>query len=304
MEIAQILINTLVRGAELSLLAIGLTMVFDILKFANFAHTDYAVLGALFAYVFNRILGLNLFLAIILAAFVTGWVGILIDQAIFKRLRKMGAKPVTLMITSMGTAIALRNLMRLIWSSHTKTYAIPLQRPLEILGARITPLQIGIIVVGLLSMISFHLLLHRTTFGKALRAISDNSDLANACAIDSEKMIKWMWFLASAYGVIGGSMIAMEHLLYPRLGFDVIIPVFCATILGGIGNPYGAMLGALTLAFAENTVLALDLAPLINLGGLFNVESIQISTGYKPAISFMILIIVLLFKPTGILRKK
>lgn len=304
MDIAQILINTLVRAAELSLLAIGLTMVFDILKFANFAHTDYAVLGALIAYVFNRILGLNLVLAIILAAFVTGWAGILIDQTIFKRLRKIGAKPVTLMITSMGLAIALRNLNRLIWTSHTKTYAIPLQRPFEILGARITPLQIGIIVVGLLSMVSFHLLLHRTTFGKALRAISDNSDLANACAIDSEKMIKWMWFLASAYGVIGGSMIAMEHLLYPRLGFDVIIPVFCATILGGIGNPYGAMLGALTLAFAENLILALDLAPLINLGGWFNVESIQISTGYKPAISFMILIIVLLFKPTGILRKK
>ncbi len=304
MDIAQILINTLVRAAELSLLAIGLTMVFDILKFANFAHTDYAVLGALFAYVFNRILGLNLFLAILFAAFVTGCVGILIDQAIFKRLRNIGAKPVTLMITSMGTAIALRNLMRLIWTSHTKTYAVPLQRPFEILGARITPLQTGIIVVGLISMIAFHLVLHRTTFGKALRAISDNSDLASACAIDSEKMIKRMWFLASAYGVIGGSMIAMEHLLYPRLGFDIIIPVFCATILGGIGNPYGAMLGALTLAFAENLILALDLAPLINLGGWFNVGSIQISTGYKPAISFMILIIVLLFKPTGILRKK
>ncbi len=304
MDIAQILINTLVRAAELGLLAIGLTMVFDILKFANFAHTDYAVLGALFAYVFNRILGLNLFLAIILAAFVTGWVGILIDQAIFKRLRKIGAKPVTLMIASLGTAIALRNLMRLIWTSHTKTYAIPLQKPLEILGARITPLQIGIIVVGLLSMIAFHLLLHRSMFVKALRAISDNSDLANACAIDSEKMIKRMWFLASAYGVIGGSMIAMEHLLYPRLGFDIIIPVFCATILGGIGNPYGAMLGALTLAFAENIVLALDLAPLINFGGFFEGGSIQISTGYKPAISFMILIIVLLFKPTGILKKK
>jgi branched-subunit amino acid ABC-type transport system permease component len=304
MEITQILVNTLVRAAELGLLAVGLTMVFDILKFANFAHTDYAVLGALFAYLFNRTLGLNLFLAIILAAFVTGWVGILIDQAIFKRLRKMGAKPVTLMIASLGTAIALRNLMRLIWTSHAKTYAIPLQKPLEILGARITELQIGIIGVGLLSMIAFHLLLHRTTFGKALRAISDNSDLANACAIDSEKMIKRMWFLASAYGVIGGSMIAMEHLLYPRLGFDIIIPVFCATILGGIGNPYGAMLGALTLAFAENIVLALDLAPLINFGGFFDVGSIQISTGYKPAISFMILIIVLLFKPTGILRKK
>ena len=304
MDVVQILINTLVRAAELSLLAIGLTMVFDILKFANFAHPDYAVLGAFFAYVFNRILSMNLFFAVILAAFVTGWVGILIDQAIFKRLRKSGAKPVTVMIASMGTAIALRNLMRLIWTSRTKTYAIPLQKPLEILGARITSHQIGIIVTGLVSMIIFHLLLHRTTFGKALRAISDNSELASACAIDSEKMIKWMWFLASAYGVIGGSMIAMEHLLYPRLGFDIIIPVFCATILGGIGNPYGAMLGALTLALAENLILALDLAPLINLGGFFNVGSIQISTGYKPAISFMILIIVLLFKPTGILRKK
>ncbi len=304
MEISQILANSLIRGAELSLLAIGLTMVFDILKFANFAHPDYAVLGAFFAYVFNKIFGVNLVLSVLFAAFVTGWVGILIDQAIFKRLRMMGAKPVTLMIASMGTAIAMRNLMRLIWSSHTKSYTLPIRKPLVILDARITPLQIVIILSGLISMLAFHQLLHRTTFGKALRAISDNSELASACAIDSEKMIKWMWFLASAYGVVGGCLIAMEHLLYPRLGFDIIIPVFCAAILGGIGNPYGAMIGALTLALAENVMLALDFSFIINLGGVFNVDTLQISTGYKPAISFVILIIVLLFRPTGILRKK
>ena len=304
MEFAQIIVNSLVRGAELSLLAIGLTMVFDILKFANFAHPDYAILGAFFAYMFNRIMGINLLLAVILATLITGVVGILIDQTIFKRLRMMGAKPVTLMIASMGTAIALRNLMRLIWTSHTKTYAIPIRKPLEILGARITPLQIWIIIAGVLSMIAFHLLLHRTTFGKALRAISDNRELAGACAIDSEKMIKWMWFSASAYGVLGGCMIAMEHLLYPRLGFNIIIPVFCAAILGGIGNPYGAMIGALILAFAENIVLALDFSTLINLGGIFDIGSLYVSTGYKPAISFVILIVILLFKPTGILGKK
>jgi branched-subunit amino acid ABC-type transport system permease component len=304
MDISQILVNSLVRGAELSLLAIGLTMVYDILKFANFAHTDYAVLGAFLAYLFNRIIGLNLIFSVILAAFITGIAGICIDKAIFKRLRMIGAKPVTLMITSLGIAIALRNIMRLIWTSHMKTYAMPIRKPIEILGARVTLLQIGIISACLISMIAFHLILHRTKFGKALRAISDNRELASACAIDSEKMIKWMWFLASSYGVVGGSMIAMEHLLYPRLGFDIIIPVFCAAILGGIGNPYGAMLGALTLALAENTVLALDFGYLVNLGGLFEVGSIQISTGYKPAISFVILIIVLLLKPTGILRKK
>ena len=304
MYLSQILANSLVRGAELSLLAIGLTMVYDILGFANFAHTDYAVLGAFLTYSLNRAIGFNMFFSILLAALFTGLIGIVVDKALFKRLRMKGAKSVTLMIASLGTAIALRNIFRLIWTSRTKTYAIPILRPIEILGARVTPVQIGIIFVGFLSMITFHLLLHRTKFGKSLRAISDNRELASACAIDSEKMIKWMWFLACSYGVIGGTMIAMEHLLYPRLGFDIIIPVFCAAILGGIGNPYGAMLGALTLAFAENIVLSLDFGYLVSLDGLFNVGPIQLSTGYKPAISFVILIIVLLFKPTGILRKK
>lgn len=304
MNWAQILVNSLVRGTELSLLALGLTMVFDILKFANFAHTEFAVLGALVAYSFNQVLGFNLFFSIILATIVTGFIGVLTYRSIFQRIHMKGAKPVTLMIISMGLGIGLRNISRLIWSSGAKTYNIPLQRPVEILGARLTPVQIGIICTGVLSMIAFHLLLHRTKFGKALRAISDNQILASACAIDSEKMIQLMWFLAYAYGVIGGTMIAMDHLLYPRLGFDVIIPVFCAAILGGIGNPYGAMLGALTLALAENVILSLDFGYLISLGGLFNVGTIQISTGYKLAISFSILIVVLLLRPTGILGRK
>jgi len=303
MNFPQIIANSLIRGSELSLLAIGLTMIFDILKFANFAHTDYAILGAFMAYSLNQTLGLNLVFAIILAAFFTGLFGIGMDRVLFKPLRIKGAQPVSIMIISLGAAIALRNIMRLIWTSGAKTYAIPIKKPLVILGARITTLQLEIILAGLLSMIAFHLLLHRTKFGKSLRAISDNSVLASACAIDSEKTIRWMWFLACAYGVLGGTMIAMEHLLYPRLGFNIIIPVFCATILGGIGNPYGAMVGALILAFAENVILSFDFSWLINLGGLFNFDTIQISTGYKPAISFVILIIVLLFKPTGIIRK-
>lgn len=304
MNISQIIANSLVRGAELSLLAIGLTMVYDILKFANFAHCDYAMLGAFLTYSLNRALGLNLLFSVVLAALVTGLVGIGIDKAIFKPLRKKEAKAVISMICSLGIAIALRNILRLIWTSKIKTYAIPILKPIEILGARLTVIQIGIVLTGFLSMIIFHLLLHQTKVGKALRAISDNRMLASACAIDSEKMIKWMWFIACSYGVMGGTMIAMEHLLYPRLGFDIIIPVFCAVILGGIGNPYGAMLGALTLALAENIVLSLDFSYLVNLGGLFNIGPLQISTGYKPGVSFVILIAVLLFRPIGILGKK
>lgn len=304
MDIAQILANTLVRAAELGLLAVGLTMVFDILKFANFAHVDYAILGAFLVYTFNCGVGLNLFLSVFLAALATGLIAVAIDKAIFKGFRKKGTKTVTAMITSLGIAIALRNIVRMIWTSESRTYAIPIQRPLRILGARITPVQIGILITGLVAMIGFHLLLQRTKFGKALRAISDNRVLASACAIDSEKMIQWMWFLATAFGVVGGTMIAMEHLLYPRLGFDILIPIFCAAILGGIGNPYGAMLGALVLALAENVILALDFGHILSFGGLLKLGSIQIKTGYKPAISFVILVIVLLLRPTGILGRK
>jgi len=304
MDIAQILANALIRAAELGLLAVGLTMVFDILKFANFAHADYAILGAFLVYTFNCGVGLNLFLSVFLAALATGLIAVAIDKAIFKGFRKKGTKTVTAMITSLGIAIALRNIVRMIWTSESRTYAIPIQRPLRILGARITPVQIGILITGLVAMIGFHLLLQRTKFGKALRAISDNRVLASACAIDSEKMIQWMWFLATAFGVVGGTMIAMEHLLYPRLGFDILIPIFCAAILGGIGNPYGAMLGALVLALAENVILALDFGHILSFGGLFELGSIQIKTGYKPAISFVILVIVLLLRPTGILGRK
>jgi branched-subunit amino acid ABC-type transport system permease component len=304
MDIPQIIANTLVRTAELSLLAVGLTMVFDILKFANFAHADYAVLGAFLGYTFNSGLGLNLLLSVLLAAVSVGVIGMAIDKAIFKQLRRKGAKTVTAMITSLGIAIALRNISRLIWTSDSKTYAIPIQRPLEILGARLTFIQIGIIITGLVAMIGFHLLLQRTKFGKALRAISDNTVLASACAIDSERMIQWMWFLASAFGVIGGTMLAMEHMLYPRLGFNILIPIFCATILGGIGNPYGAVLGAFVLALAENVLLAVDFGYLVSLGGLLDIGSLQIKTGYKPAISFVILVVILLLRPAGILRRK
>jgi branched-subunit amino acid ABC-type transport system permease component len=304
MDIAQILANSLIRASELSLLAIGLTMVFDILKFANFAHGDYAILGAFLAYVCNQVLGLNLFFAVVLAAAATGVVGISLEEAVFKPLRAKGVKPFTLMIASMGIALVLRNIIRMIWSSGTRTYDLPIFRPMDILGAKVTPVQVAIVGVGLASMIAFHLLLHKTKFGKALRAISDNSELAGACAIDSERMIRYMWFVACAYGVVGGTMIAIEHVLYPRLGFDILIPVFCAAILGGIGNPYGAMLGALTLALSENIILSLDFSVVLNLGGMYDFGAIQIATGYKPAVSFIILIIVLLFRPNGILGRK
>lgn len=304
MDIVQVLVNSLIRASELSLLAVGLTTIFGILKFPNVAHGDYAMLGAFFVFAFNETFGLSFFLAVPFAMVALGMVSVGADRAIFQPLRRSGAKAVTLLIASMGLALLVRNVARMIWSSQSRTYDIPLVRPYEFLGITIGPFQLGIIVTAIVFMILFHVLLQHTRLGKALRAISDDSDLASACAIDTEKMIRWMWFLGCAYAALGGAMLALEHVLYPRLGFDVLIPVFGAALLGGIGNPYGAMLGALIIGLAENVILGVDLGPLLSLGGMLDVGPVQLPTGYKPAVSFVILILVLLFRPVGILGKR
>lgn len=304
MDIAQILANSLVRASELSLLAVGLTMVFGILKFPNVAHGDYAMLGAYFAFALAEPVGASLLLAVPLAMVAFGLVGVGMDWAVFRPLRQRGAAVFTQLIASMGLALLVRNVARMIWSSDTRTYDVPLARPLEILGARIGALEIGIIVTGLVFMIAFHIGLHHTKLGKALRAISDDSELASACAIDTEKMIRWLWFIACAYAALGGFMLALEHALFPRLGFNILMPVFGAALVGGIGNPYGAMLGALVIGLAENLVIGADFGVLLGLGGLFDVGEVLVPTGYKPAVSFVIIILVLLLKPTGLLGKR
>jgi branched-subunit amino acid ABC-type transport system permease component len=303
MPISQVIINSVIRASELSLIALGLTLVYDLLKFANFAHTEYAVVGVYLALIFNVTLGLNIFTAVILSAILTGLVGVGIDRIVFRRMR--GAGRVVLMVTSFGLGIALRNIIRAIWGPTPLSYAIGLQRPVTLLGVRITPVQIWIIGTAVAFMVGFHFLLHKTKLGKAMRASSDNPALAQASGIETEKIIFWVWFIATSFAGVGGILIALETYVLPYLGFAIIVPVFCATILGGIGNPYGAMLGALALGFAENFGLYLDFGKIINLGGLFEfLKGLQIPTGYRDAISFAILIVILLVRPSGILGRK
>jgi branched-subunit amino acid ABC-type transport system permease component len=303
MTVSQVIINSIIRASELSLIALGLTLVYDLLKFANFAHTEYAVVGVYLAFIFNVTLGLNIFTAVLLSAIFTGLIALCIDRMVFRRMRDRGR--VILMVTSFGLGIALRNMVRAIWGPTPRSYTIALQKPISFLGIRITPVQIWIIATAVVFMVAFHLLLHRTKLGKAMRASSDNPALAQASGIATEGVILWVWFIATAFAAVGGILIALETYLLPHMGFAIIIPVFCATILGGIGNPYGAMLGALALGFAENFGLYLDFGNIINLGGFFDFAGeMHIPTGYRDAISFGILIIILLTKPSGILGRR
>ena len=153
MPIQQIIFNALIRASELGLVAIGLTVTYDILKFANFAHVEFACIGAFVAYVMNVAIGLNILLAGFFAILVVGLLSICIDRLVFSRLR--GASNIALMVTSLGLGIALRNGVRAIWRAKIRSYAIGLQNPIEVFGVRITPVQMFIILTAVISMIAY-----------------------------------------------------------------------------------------------------------------------------------------------------
>jgi branched-subunit amino acid ABC-type transport system permease component len=303
MIFTQVIVNSIIRASELTLLSLGLTMVYDILKFANFAHTEFAMVGAYLAFFLSVTLGLRMVPAAVIAAVATGFLAILIDKTVFKRMRN--STGIIIMVTSMGVAIALRNMVRAIWGADARSYTHAIERPIVTQWFRITSLQVWIILVGAAAMIAFHLLLHYTRLGKAMRASSDNPELAQASGIATETIVTYVWFIAISFASLGSTLIGMETYIVPYMGFAIIIPVFCATIMGGIGNPYGAMLGALVLGFAENFGLYFNFGKIFNLDGLLHFSrDLFIPTGYKPAISFVILIFVLLIRPRGILGKK
>jgi len=299
--IEQILVDSLVRAFLLGLFAVGLTAVYGILKFANFYHVEFGVLGAYFTFL-GVALGLNLYISAVSAMFLVGIVGIVLDQAILKRVRT--ASSVTLMIISFGVEIALQNIVRAIWGADPRHFVLPLQI-FELSGARITLIQLMIIVIGIIAVMTLYLILYGTKMGKAMRAISDDPSLAMASGINTERVIRWLWFISASFASVAGVLFAMDTFLKPTMGFELMLPVFCAAIVGGLGHPFGAVLGALLLALAENLGLFLNLAPIFNLGGIVPLEGpVYIPTGYKLAISFVILVLMLLFRPSGILGGK
>ena len=276
-------------------------MIFAILRFANFAHGEFAVVGAYLALLFSTTIKLPLLPAAIIAAGLTGLLAVCSDYLIFRRIRM--APGLVLLIAAMGLSITLRHIVSAIWGPDPLSYEKALGKSYVVFGARITSTQIMILAVAAAAMVSFHILLHKTKLGKAMRALSDNTALAQARGIDVENIIRWVWFICGCYAGLGGILIALETLLSPELGFNILLAVFCAAILGGIGNVYGALVGAMVLGFVENLGLFFDWSSVVSLLGVREAGTVlQIPTGYKPAIAFVALVVVLIFRPTGILK--
>lgn len=303
MNLMQVIINSLITSAELGLIAIGLSMTFAILRFANFAHVEAAVMGAYLAFLFNGVFGWNLFLSAVLAVALMGCVGCLFHRYIFKRVA--GTDDITPMIVSLGLAIAIRSILQAIWGPQHKIYNYEILPGNMVFGAFITFPQIGILLTAVVAMLGFYVLLRYSRIGKAMRATSANVELAQACSIDTEKVILLVWFTGTAFAALGGFMIAWDTQIDPYLGFNMVIPIFCAVLIGGVGSIQGAIMGALIVGFAQNFGIALNFAPLIGLFGLIDVPAdISLPGAYKPAITYLAVVLLLLVRPTGITRKE
>jgi branched-subunit amino acid ABC-type transport system permease component len=303
MNFVQVLVNSLITASELGIIAIGLTLTLSLLRFANFAHVETAVAGAYIAWALNVPLGLNFGVAVLVAILVMGVFGVLIDRAVFRIFRN--SDDVAPMIASLGLSIAIRNSVQATFGPRFLRYDFGIAPGIKMMGAFVTRQQLWILCIVAVALFGFHLLLQYSTIGKAMRATATNRDLAQASGVDTEWVIAWVWFLGTGFAALGGALVAWDTQLVPDLGFNLVIPIFCVVLIGGVGSVYGALLGAVVVGFAVNFGVAIDLAPLVNrIGGRDVVGLVRIPAEYKPAIVYAAVILVLLLRPSGLMRRE
>jgi branched-chain amino acid transport system permease protein/neutral amino acid transport system permease protein len=217
-----------------------------------------------------------------------GCVAIALDRILYQKLRQKGSGAVMLAMSSLGAAFIIRMIILIIWGADSLFYRPGLMRPaLQVpLGIKIRPDQILILFVVLFLVVLLHLFLKKTKMGKAMRATADNMELALISGIDTERIIIWTWGIGGALAAAGGILYGIDVQLHPYMGWNFLIPLFAATILGTIGNIYGALIGGLTIGIAQQVSTAFLLPT------------------YKLAVAFIIMILILLIRPKGIFGKE
>lgn len=314
-------ISGLIIGSIYALGAVGLTLIFGILRFAHFAHGDIMTLGAFVTLILAGLLSLAgvhspvplVLLTFVPAMAVTAAIAIGLDQVFYRPLRERGVRPIIIVIASVGVTLMLQGAIRIFAGVGTRNlffdqakdiYRIPFP------GARreivLTEPQAMLIVFTFVAVIALHLFLTRSRLGKAMRAVSDNSDLARISGININHVVAATWIIGGGLACAAGSLLSMDVVLKPDLSFNLLLPIFAATIVGGIGQPYGAIAGGFLVGFSE-TLAIFNWSVLLRPFGDSVPDWIPanlalVPTEYKLMVPFVILIIVLVYRPTGIFK--
>lgn len=284
LELAQLIVNGLIAGTILAVPAIGITAIYAVLRFPNFAVASIATIGAFAGYVANVNFGMPALAAIGIAFLVAGLVGVVSDEYVLKPIRPTGLLAAA--IASVALTIALENVVRFIFGNDLRGYDLPIQRDWRILDIRIGPQQVENFAVAVLAMAAVFLFLAFTRTGKAMRAVADNPMLADIKGINADRVGRLASFVGMGLAGIGGMLVGLDSSIDPLTGFRAVLSVFAAAVVGGLGSIPGAVVGALTIGVAEELSL-LVLAP-----------------PYRSAVGFIAILLVLTLRPRGILGER
>ena len=278
------MVNGLVAGTILAVPAIGFTAIYAVLRFPNFTVASHATIGAFAGYVVNTSLGWPAPGAVAVAFVVAGLAGVLNDEVVLKPLRPSGA--LTTAIAAIALTIALENVVRFIFGNDLRGYDLPIHRDWVVHGVRIGPQQVQNLAMAVVAMAGVFLFLAFTRTGKAMRAVADNPMLASIKGINAETVARLVSFVGMGLAGVGGMLLGLDTSIDPLTGFRVILSVFAAAVVGGLGSIPGAVVGALTVGVAEELSL-LVLAP-----------------AYRTAVGFFGILFVLTLRPRGILGER
>ena len=282
MQVLQLMLNGLMTGTILAVPAIGLTVIFAVLRFTNFALASHMTIGAYAGFVANVALGLPVYLALAGAFLVAGLIGWLSDELVLKPFRSAGF--ITTAIGSIALTIALENVVRFIFANQMRGYDLALRRDWVLAGGlRVGPQQVENFVIALVIMALLFAFLMFTRSGKAMRAVADNPTLAAIKGIDPDMVARIVSFVAMGLAGAGGMLIGLDTTIDPLVGFKTILSVFAAAVVGGLGSVPGAVIGALIVGVGEELSL------------------LVLSPAYRTAIGFLAILLVLTLRPRGLL---
>ena len=277
----QLLTNGLIAGCVYALFAVGLTMAYGVFRFINFAHGELIAWGAYWTLLFSTPpFNLSLFLAVPAALVLTAAMALAADRFVYNPLRR--ADRITLLIASIGLSYFLRNALVFFFGADLETYRIGLSRGLDFGGLFITQVQLAMVATAVIFLAGLYLLLTRTLLGKSLRAVSDNLELSGIMGLPLKRIGRTVWILAGLFAASGGILLALDTNLEPNMGLINLIKAFAAVLLGGAGNVWGALIGGLFIGVAENMSVAF------------------LNPGYKDFVAFLVIVIMLLFRPQGL----
>jgi neutral amino acid transport system permease protein len=284
-DVAQTGLNGLSLGAIYALGAVGLTLVYGILKLVNFAQGDFLTFGAYMAYLVNVTWGMPLILGVFWAMIATALLGLVFERLLWGPMRAKHAGFLQLILMSIGLAFLLRAIIQWFWSTDVRVLDVDTTSTVQFLGLRIGQTQLIVVIVGIAVIIGIGLMLRLTLLGKQMRALSDDLELAETAGINTRRVINYTWIFAGALAGLAGVLSAATTDLRPELGFELLLPIFAAVILGGIGDAFGALAAGMVI------------------GVMTEWSTLVIDARWKTAVGFLVLIIALIVRPQGIFGK-